>query len=273
MDGLSESIVREAAAPARRKRIVIVGAGFGGLWAATRLGRADADVTVIDRHNYHLFQPLLYQVATAALSPADIAAPIRSILGAPEQYTGDPGHRHRHRQSRPRGAARRPARALRLPGRRHRRARCLFRPRRLGGGHRAAEGGRGCARDAAAHPRRVRARRGQRRRGRAPQAADLCRHRRRPDRGRVGRRARRACARGTGQGLSPHRSEIGAHRAGRGRAAAAAELSAAAIGGGGAGAGAAGGRAAARRYGDRMRRGRRQAGRRRARQWRSRAVP
>ncbi len=81
MDGLSESIVREAAAPARRKRIVIVGAGFGGLWAATRLGRADADVTVIDRHNYHLFQPLLYQVATAALSPADIAAPIRSILG------------------------------------------------------------------------------------------------------------------------------------------------------------------------------------------------
>jgi NADH dehydrogenase len=81
MDGLSESIVREAAAPARRKRIVIVGAGFGGLWAAIRLGRVDADVTVIDRHNYHLFQPLLYQVATAALSPADIAAPIRSILG------------------------------------------------------------------------------------------------------------------------------------------------------------------------------------------------
>jgi NADH dehydrogenase len=64
-----------------RPRIVIIGAGFGGLSVATQLGRAEADVTVIDRHNHHLFQPLLYQVATAALSPADIAAPIRSILG------------------------------------------------------------------------------------------------------------------------------------------------------------------------------------------------
>jgi NADH:quinone reductase (non-electrogenic) len=61
-------------------RIVIVGAGFGGLAAAMQLGSAPAEVTVIDNHNYNLFQPLLYQVATAALSPADIAAPIRSIL-------------------------------------------------------------------------------------------------------------------------------------------------------------------------------------------------
>ncbi len=61
-------------------RIVIVGAGFGGLWAASALARAPAQVTVIDEHNYHLFQPLLYQVATAGLSPADIAAPIRGIL-------------------------------------------------------------------------------------------------------------------------------------------------------------------------------------------------
>jgi NADH dehydrogenase len=60
--------------------VVIVGAGFGGLAAAQTLSRAKADVTVIDRHNYHLFQPLLYQVATAALSPADIAWPIRHIL-------------------------------------------------------------------------------------------------------------------------------------------------------------------------------------------------
>src|SRR5207248_7851331 len=64
----------------RRPHFVIVGAGFGGLSAATRLGGIDADVTVIDRRNYHRFQPLLYQVATAALSPADIAAPIRGIL-------------------------------------------------------------------------------------------------------------------------------------------------------------------------------------------------
>ncbi len=61
-------------------RIVILGAGFGGLFAAKKLAGVDADVTVIDRHNYHLFQPLLYQVATAGLPPSDIAWPIRSIL-------------------------------------------------------------------------------------------------------------------------------------------------------------------------------------------------
>ena len=61
-------------------RIVIVGAGFGGLSAAHGLAGAAADVTLIDRRNYHLFQPLLYQVATAGLSPAQIAQPVRSIL-------------------------------------------------------------------------------------------------------------------------------------------------------------------------------------------------
>ena len=60
--------------------IVILGAGFGGLYAARELRRVDARVTVVDRRNFHLFQPLLYQVATAALNPSDIAAPIRSIL-------------------------------------------------------------------------------------------------------------------------------------------------------------------------------------------------
>jgi NADH:ubiquinone reductase (H+-translocating) len=64
----------------RRPHVVIVGAGFAGLSAAKGLSRAPFDVTVVDRHNYHLFQPLLYQVATAGLSPADIASPIRSIL-------------------------------------------------------------------------------------------------------------------------------------------------------------------------------------------------
>jgi NADH dehydrogenase len=63
-----------------RPQVVIVGAGFGGLAAATALARVDCDVTVIDRHNYHLFQPLLYQVATAGLPPSDIAWPIRSVL-------------------------------------------------------------------------------------------------------------------------------------------------------------------------------------------------
>ncbi|MEO8627201.1 MAG: FAD-dependent oxidoreductase [Betaproteobacteria bacterium] len=61
-------------------RVVIVGAGFGGLSCAARLARAQVRVTLIDRHNYHLFQPLLYQVATAGLSPGDIATPIRGLF-------------------------------------------------------------------------------------------------------------------------------------------------------------------------------------------------
>jgi NADH:ubiquinone reductase (H+-translocating) len=64
----------------RRPKILIVGAGFGGLEAAKALNRLAVDVTVIDRQNHHCFQPLLYQVATAALSPAEIAWPIRHIL-------------------------------------------------------------------------------------------------------------------------------------------------------------------------------------------------
>jgi len=63
-----------------RPHVVIVGAGFGGLAAAKRLAGRDVDVTLIDRRNHHVFQPLLYQVATAALSPADIAGPIRTIF-------------------------------------------------------------------------------------------------------------------------------------------------------------------------------------------------
>jgi NADH dehydrogenase len=61
-------------------RVVIVGGGFGGMLAARALGRQPVDVTVIDRRNFHLFQPLLYQVATGGLSPANIASPLRSIL-------------------------------------------------------------------------------------------------------------------------------------------------------------------------------------------------
>lgn len=63
-----------------RPRVVIVGCGFAGMQAARALRKADADITVVDRRNHHLFQPLLYQVATAGLSPADIASPIRRIF-------------------------------------------------------------------------------------------------------------------------------------------------------------------------------------------------
>ena len=61
-------------------RVVIVGAGFGGLAAAKQLRRTPVDIRIVDRRNFHLFQPLLYQVATAALNPSDIAYPIRSIF-------------------------------------------------------------------------------------------------------------------------------------------------------------------------------------------------
>lgn len=65
---------------AGQHQVVIIGGGFGGLSAARRLGRAPVQVTLVDRCNYHLFQPLLYQVATGALSPANIASPLRNIL-------------------------------------------------------------------------------------------------------------------------------------------------------------------------------------------------
>jgi NADH dehydrogenase len=68
-------------------RVVIIGGGFGGLYAARGLRRAPVDVTMLDRRNHHLFQPLLYQVATAALNPSDIAAPIRSVLRSQKNAT------------------------------------------------------------------------------------------------------------------------------------------------------------------------------------------
>src|ERR1700689_3859764 len=62
------------------ERVIILGGGFGGLYAAKALRHAPADVTLIDRRNFHLFQPLLYQVATGSLSPGEICAPLRGIL-------------------------------------------------------------------------------------------------------------------------------------------------------------------------------------------------
>ncbi len=75
-DGGAETTMNSQSRP----RVVIAGAGFGGLQATKALANVDADVVVVDTYNHHCFQPLLYQVATAALSPADVAWPIRAIL-------------------------------------------------------------------------------------------------------------------------------------------------------------------------------------------------
>src|SRR5229473_8462806 len=62
-----------------KKRVLIVGGGFAGIAAARALKRADVEITLVDRRNHHIFQPLLYQVATAVLAPSEIAAPIRQL--------------------------------------------------------------------------------------------------------------------------------------------------------------------------------------------------
>ena len=74
-----ETLSRPEAAPAKRKRVVIIGGGFAGIAAARALRRCNVEIILIDRRNHHIFQPLLYQVATAVLAPAEIAAPIRQI--------------------------------------------------------------------------------------------------------------------------------------------------------------------------------------------------
>src|SRR5262245_65946856 len=78
-DGPDQATAVVDRAHGERKRVVIIGGGFAGLAAAHALRHADADVILIDRRNHHIFQPLLYQVATAVLSPAEIAAPIRQL--------------------------------------------------------------------------------------------------------------------------------------------------------------------------------------------------
>src|SRR6266481_8205871 len=75
----SESSLIAAAPGVGRKRIVVVGGGFAGIAAVRALKHCDADVVLIDRRNHHIFQPLLYQVATAVLAPSEIAAPIRQL--------------------------------------------------------------------------------------------------------------------------------------------------------------------------------------------------
>src|SRR6266702_8618066 len=77
---LADCIRESNSMPDRQPRIVVIGAGFGGLQAARALARLSVRITLIDQKNHHTFQPLLYQVATAGISPAEIAAPIRWIF-------------------------------------------------------------------------------------------------------------------------------------------------------------------------------------------------
>ena len=99
---ISDERGRDSSAMSAPWRVVIIGGGFGGLRAARALKSAPVDVTLIDRRNYHLFQPLLYQVATGSLSPGQIAAPLRSVLSRQkntrvllgEVIDVDPGSKH-----------------------------------------------------------------------------------------------------------------------------------------------------------------------------------
>ena len=85
----------------QRHRVVIVGGGFGGLFAARFLDRADVEVTLIDRNNHHLFQPLLYQVATGILSEGQVAPPIRDVLRRQRQRRRRAGDGRRESTSPP----------------------------------------------------------------------------------------------------------------------------------------------------------------------------
>ena len=211
-------------------RVVIVGAGFGGLSAAKALAGKPFDVTVIDQHNYHLFQPLLYQVATAGLSPADIASPIRGILQRAQNVNVMLGKVSGIDTGAARGARRRPPHSLRHAGPRDRRAARLFRPRRLGGLRARAEDHRRRDLHPPPHPARLREGRDRDRSGRARAAAELRHRRRRPDRGRDGGRDRRACEPRARRGFPLDRSARRAHHPGRGGAAPAHAVRSAALG-------------------------------------------
>ena len=90
-------VAPESVAKARR-RVVIVGGGFGGATAARELRRAEVEVTLVDRMNHHLFQPLLYQVAAGGLSEGQCATAIRTMLAQAGQREGPDGHGHRDRR-------------------------------------------------------------------------------------------------------------------------------------------------------------------------------
>ena len=200
--------------------VVVVGGGFGGVAAAKGLKHVPVRVTLVDKTNYHLFQPLLYQVATGILEPGTITTPIRAMFRDQKnvdvrmaEVTGDRQGPSPRAAGRWRGDAH-----LRLPGPGDRRARQLLRPRRVGAAGAEHEDAGGRRVSAAADHRRPRTGRPGRRPGGSRAAADVRAGRCGADRLRAGRRAGRALPSGADR-VPPHRSAPGAHHPGRSRAA------------------------------------------------------
>ena len=204
-------------APAGSHRVVIVGAGFGGLEAAHRLAGAPVEITLIDRRNHHLFQPLLYQVATASLATSEIAWPIRYLLRGRQEVTTlfatvsgvDPAGKRVLLED---GGALPYDTLVLATGARH----AYF-------GHDewepfapGAENAGGRHHHSAPHPGRVRTRRARDRSGTPRRTAHLCHYRRRPDRRRACRHHRRTGARHAAVRLPQHRHPQDAGGADRG---------------------------------------------------------
>jgi hypothetical protein len=194
---------------APRPHVVILGGGFGGLAAARGLARAPVVVTLVDRTNHHLFQPLLYQVATAGLSPAEIASPIRRVLRRQRNAQMLLGEAVAIDTSEARRPRRRGDR-LGLPDRRGRGGPLLLRPGRVGGARAGPEDAGRRARDPAAGARRLREGRGGGRSGGPAAVAHVRGRRGRAHGGRDGGRVRRDRAPHARPRLPPHRP---AHRA------------------------------------------------------------
>ena len=190
-------------------RVVIVGGGFGGLNAARELARARVEVTLIDRRNHHLFQPLLYQVATAALNPSDIAIADPSRAPQPEERRGAPRGGPGGRSVREGRLPRRGDRALRPPDRGDRRAALVLRTRRLGAVCPRLEEHRRRARDPPSRPLGVRVRRAREGPGAARRVADVRDRGRRADGRRALGRAVRDRAPRPGARLPSHQPQAG----------------------------------------------------------------
>ena len=231
--------------------VVILGGGFAGLAAARALNVPGVRITLIDRSNHHLFQPLLYQVATAALAAPDVSTPIRQLLWQAAQRDRADGQRAAHRGGEETHPARGPLRRLRLPRARDGDDPRVLRQRQVGGARARPQDHRRSAGHPPPHPARVRGGgAGDHDRG-AARVDDVRRHRRRPDRRRAGGgdggdRGAHARAR-----LSPLRSANDARDPDRGRPARAGQLPGGAVAQGARPARGAGGRGANRHARDR----------------------